>query len=445
MLECSSSTTAATTRRPAARPFCAIGAGSGDHRRDAALHVLRAAAVQAAVALGRHERIVHAGDAHRVGVAAEHQRASLRAPIEHADDIRAAGRHRFDGHLEADATHRGGDGGGNFLLAGRAGNERRVDGVDGDEIAKQADRWIHRRLACHEITKPRKPKLSFVYTSDFVFSCFRGLRICSSDESRHRDHRRIRGHRARDGVRLARDGAAVAICARRADRLDAVAAEITAAGGQALADSADVTDADGMERLRQPRCRALRPARRDDVQRRLRHRRRHRRGHGGADAEADGRQLHRHLPRRPGRARRVSAAASGHIIIVSSIVGKRGVPYMGAYAATKFAQVGLAECLRSELVGTAIHVSVVYPVSTDTEFFDVMSHETGTTVVRGPGPRQDVETVADAIARAIERPVPEVYPLFKSRALVWLNAFAPGFCDRVVQRFGRKPLQRERR
>ena len=43
---------------------------------------------------------------------------------------------------------------------------------------------------------------------------------------------------------------------------------------------------------------------------------------------------------------------SGHLIFVSSIVGKRGVPYMGAYAATKFAQVGLAECLRAEFAGT---------------------------------------------------------------------------------------------
>jgi len=135
----------------------------------------------------------------------------------------------------------------------------------------------------------------------------------------------------------------------------------------------------------------------------------------------------------------------GHIIIVSSIVGKRGVPYMGAYSATKFAQVGLAECLRAELVGSAIHVTVVYPVSTDTEFFDVMSRETGTTVERGLDPKQSVDAVADAIARAIERPGPEVYPYFKSRALVWLNAFAPGICDRVVKRFGRKPLQRERR
>jgi len=132
---------------------------------------------------------------------------------------------------------------------------------------------------------------------------------------------------------------------------------------------------------------------------------------------------------------------AGHVIIVSSIVGKRGVPYMGAYAATKFAQVGLAECLRSELVGSNIHVSVVYPVSTDTEFFDVMSQRTGTLVTRAAGPRQHASVVADAIAGAIDRPVPEVFPHFKSRALVWANTFAPGFTDRVVKRFGRKSVR----
>ena len=134
---------------------------------------------------------------------------------------------------------------------------------------------------------------------------------------------------------------------------------------------------------------------------------------------------------------------SGQVIMVSSIVGKRGVPYMGAYSATKFAQVGLAECLRSELLGTGIHVTVVYPVSTETEFFDVMSRETGTTVHRATGPRQSAEAVAGAIARAIDRPVPELYPHAKSRALVILNALAPGLTDRVVKRFGRKPVRRE--
>src|SRR5260370_7593258 len=100
--------------------------------------------------------------------------------------------------------------------------------------------------------------------------------------------------------------------------------------------------------------------------------------------------------------------------MVSSIVGKRGVPYMGAYSATKFAQVGLAECLRAEVAGSAIHVSVVYPVSTETEFFDVMTHETGATVTRAFGPPQRVETLADAIAPPIPPPVPDAYPHFTS-------------------------------
>src|SRR4051794_39112585 len=42
-------------------------------------------------------------------------------------------------------------------------------------------------------------------------------------------------------LRIARDGAALAICARRRDRLDAVAAEIVSAGGDVLALVADVT------------------------------------------------------------------------------------------------------------------------------------------------------------------------------------------------------------
>src|SRR3954465_1081899 len=242
-------------------------------------------------------------------------------------------------------------------------------------------------------------------------------------------------------LRLARDGAAIAICARRADRLDRVAAEIDAAGGQALAMTADVTRAEEVGafvartverfgRLDVMLCNA---------------------GFGIAGAIDDiaPDQMQKLMDvNYTGTYHAIRAALpafrrqhAGHIIVVSSIVGKRGVPYMGAYSATKFAQVGLAECLRSELAGSGIHVSVVYPVSTETEFFDVMSRETGTAVTPAMGPRQSVEQVAEAIARAIRRPVPEVYPHAKSRALVVLNALAPGFTDRVVHRFGRKPVR----
>ena len=242
-------------------------------------------------------------------------------------------------------------------------------------------------------------------------------------------------------VRLARDGASLAICARRADRLDAAAQEIRAAGGEALAIAADVTRAEEMERFV---AAAVERFGRLDVMI-------CNAGFGIAGAiddisPAQMRELVDINYMGTFHAARAALAVfrrqtAGHIIIVSSIVGRRGVPYMGAYAATKFAQVGLAECLRSEVAGSPIHVTVVYPVSTDTEFFDVMSRETGTLVTRAHGPRQPVTIVAGAIARAIDRPVAEVFPHFKSRALVWLNAVAPAFTDRLVQRFGRKPIR----
>jgi len=240
-------------------------------------------------------------------------------------------------------------------------------------------------------------------------------------------------------VRLARDGASLAVCARRPDRLAQVAAEIEAAGGHAMPFVADVTSEHDMAEL--VRLTVNRYQRLDVMICNA--------GFGVAGAIDT-------MP--PDQMRKLvdvnylgtyyAARAAlpvfrrqqrGHLIIVSSIVGKRGVPYMGGYSATKFAQVGLADSLRSEFAGSDIHVTVVFPVSTLTEFFDVMSHETGAEVQRSAGPTQSAEQVADAIANAIEHPVPEVYPYAKSRALVWLNALAPGFCDRFVKKFGRKP------
>jgi len=244
-------------------------------------------------------------------------------------------------------------------------------------------------------------------------------------------------------LRMARDGAAVAICARRADRLDAVAAEIVAAGGQALPMAADVTRAGDMDAFV---ARTLERFGRLDVMM-------CNAGFGiaGAIDEIGPEQMQKLMDINYTGTYHATRAAlpvfrrqgSGHIIIVSSIVGKRGVPYMGAYSATKFAQVGLAESLRAELNGSPIHVSVVFPVSTETEFFDVMTRETGAHVDRAFGPRQSAARVADAIARTIAHPAPEVYPHALSRGLVWLNALAPGICDRFVRKYGRRTGTRD--
>ena len=110
---------------------------------------------------------------------------------------------------------------------------------------------------------------------------------------------------------------------------------------------------------------------------------------------------------------------------------------MSGYSATKAAQAGFAESLRAEFAATDIHVSVVYPVSTDTEFREAMERDYGHSV-SGLGPKQPVEHVAAAIVQCIRRPRAEVYPHSKSRALAMLNAVAPAFADRLVQRYGRK-------
>ena len=84
---------------------------------------------------------------------------------------------------------------------------------------------------------------------------------------------------------------------------------------------------------------------------------------------------------------------------------------------------------------------MIFPVSTETEFRDAMKREQGFEV-SGHGPRQPASRVADAIVRAVTRPKPEVYPYAPARLLSILNAFAPALSDRLIRRFGRRPVTR---
>ena len=240
-------------------------------------------------------------------------------------------------------------------------------------------------------------------------------------------------------LRLARDGAKIGICARRRERLEVVAGEIEREGGEALPVVADVSSETDVAQF--VRRTVERFGRLDVMLANA--------GFGiygalDAMAPAQIRELFEVNVMGTFNAARSAMhvfrdQGEGHLIVVSSIVGQRGIPYMGAYSATKFAQVGLAESLRAEVEGSAIHVSVVFPVSTRTEFHDVMQRLSGL-VTRAPGPRQSADVVAEAVARAVARPRPEVYPYGPARGLNVLNALAPGLCDRLVKRWGRKPV-----
>lgn len=128
---------------------------------------------------------------------------------------------------------------------------------------------------------------------------------------------------------------------------------------------------------------------------------------------------------------------SGHIISVASIVGKRATPGSGVYAATKFAQVALSEALRLEVASAGIRVSVVCPVSTTTEFFEVAGARSPLQFTPA-GPTYSAEQVAAAILRCVRRPRPEVFVYPPSRVLVVMNALAPRLVDRILRAYWRK-------
>jgi NADP-dependent 3-hydroxy acid dehydrogenase YdfG len=237
---------------------------------------------------------------------------------------------------------------------------------------------------------------------------------------------------------FAREGARLAICARRADRLRELLAAIEAAGSEAMVRQVDVgreieviafvdacvarfgrldvlvnnagsgvrgrveeTPADDYRRLMEVNylgtvygCRAAIP-----------------------------------IMRRQGR---------GVIVNVSSIVGMRSLPGGGAYAATKAAQVSLTESLRVELAGSGVFACSVHPIGTATEFAEVAERASPGRKGGALGPLQSAETVARAIVRCARRPRAEVYPHPLSRALVWLNALTPGLVDRVAARAARR-------
>ena len=52
---------------------------------------------------------------------------------------------------------------------------------------------------------------------------------------------------------------------------------------------------------------------------------------------------------------------SGRLVHCSSILGLVPARYRGAYAASKYALEGLIQCLRLELDGTGVHVSLIEP------------------------------------------------------------------------------------
>jgi len=94
---------------------------------------------------------------------------------------------------------------------------------------------------------------------------------------------------------------------------------------------------------------------------------------------------------------RMVPRGTGHIVNVSSAVGRVAVPHAATYSATKFAVVGLTEAVRAELRGTGVHASVILPAIVNTELGSGLR----TTRVSAP---VEPEDVAAAIIRTVRKP-----------------------------------------
>ncbi|MFI4862425.1 MAG: SDR family NAD(P)-dependent oxidoreductase, partial [Phycisphaerales bacterium JB063] len=107
---------------------------------------------------------------------------------------------------------------------------------------------------------------------------------------------------------------------------------------------------------------------------------------------------------------RLNETISGlrHLLICSSAASEIGVPMLGVYSATKAAQDSVAGAMRAELHGRDIHVTSVHPIGTRTPFMEVAGgggHDNTPAMMQ-----QSAEHVAKCVVRALRRPRPEVWP-----------------------------------
>jgi NADP-dependent 3-hydroxy acid dehydrogenase YdfG len=175
---------------------------------------------------------------------------------------------------------------------------------------------------------------------------------------------------------LARQGATVALAARRADRIEALAAEINDANGKALAVPTDVADREQVKALVAAVVEKF----------------------GKVDVMLNNAGL---MPLAPleelktnewdqmidvnlkGVLNGIAAALpymkerkSGHFINVSSVYGHKLGPNATVYCATKFAVRALSEGLRQEVKPYNIRTTVISPGAVATELLEHISNET---------------------------------------------------------------------
>jgi NAD(P)-dependent dehydrogenase (short-subunit alcohol dehydrogenase family) len=122
------------------------------------------------------------------------------------------------------------------------------------------------------------------------------------------------------------------------------------------------------------------------------------------------------------------AQKSGHIVFVTSMDGKIGLPPDAPYVSAKFALTGFCEVLRQEVRDRGISVTNVLPGRVDTPMIENLKFS-------WISPKLAPESVARAILMGIRKRKPIVILPPGAKLLYYINVFAPTLSDRLARLF----------
>src|SRR5918996_1031665 len=129
---------------------------------------------------------------------------------------------------------------------------------------------------------------------------------------------------------------------------------------------------------------------------------------------------------------------TGHIINMSSVVGRKSFPHFGGYSITMHAISAFSDALRQELRGTGIAVTTVHPALTQTAMLDEVDPADMPPPFRAMTPRTP-EFVAAGIVKAVYKQQPRVVLPAPPHMLLLGDALSPHVGDLIVRLLS-KPL-----
>lgn len=134
------------------------------------------------------------------------------------------------------------------------------------------------------------------------------------------------------------------------------------------------------------------------------------------------------------------AMKRGHVSFISSVAGYIGLIGYSAYAPTKFAMSGLAECLRMEGKNEGITISIIYPGDTNTPLLEYEhNHALPETMAINKGIKvKEPDEVASRLVEGILSGAFEVYCDSSSKFYRRLKTIFPWLFYRIIDSMARK-------